>query len=316
MSPLERSSGQAPGERISASAGLVSWIKEDLREIWDDVKPVNRNLKRLHVYLGEDRHGHLTEPFLTYYTALSCCLLVPIILGSVIAKAFAKDLADLACLPSGEFAIPGTISIWSIDFIVSLTVGYGHFSFAQAKAIDICWDLVVGRVGQLFLTWIAFRVFTRAIVYAMESDGVTCATYAVATFEPASVRCTWTVLSDFVRGRAPRSGYGRATYVVMILTGIYIAMFPTLTSAITSYGPVSQALVRVANVTAPISDWRSCSYIIRDGSRLGIANDTLVTSNPGWAGDATEYTYTNGSTFFSAANISYCTYAGHNHWPS
>ena len=281
------SNRRTPGIHHAVAPGLASWLFEDLSKI--------------HVTVGRDKRGHLSEPFLAYYTVLTGCLLFPILLGSVIAKAFARDLTDKACLSSGEFAIPGTISIWSIDFILSITVGYGHFSFGQAKAIDICWDLVVGRIGQLFLTWVAFRVFTRAIVYAMEQDGVTCDTYAVVAFHAGTVYCTWIVFMDFLRGRAPKTVYGGATYVAMILVGLYIGLFPTLASAITSYGPISSGQINNNGNTTPFADLKVTSYLIRDGSRIGLSDDYLFTSNaPSGLGEGSRFS---GS---GASNLTNC----------
>jgi hypothetical protein len=53
----------------------------------------------------------------------------------------------MACQADGTFRLdPRTYSMWSSSGFFQITLGWGTLTFAQAKAIDIIWD-VVGRPG-------------------------------------------------------------------------------------------------------------------------------------------------------------------------
>lgn len=50
---------------------------------------------------------------------------------------------DTACQPDGSFRLhPETYSMWSSSGFFQITLGGGHLSFAQAKLVDIVWDIV------------------------------------------------------------------------------------------------------------------------------------------------------------------------------
>jgi hypothetical protein len=54
---------------------------------------------------------------------------------------FRSDLS--ACQGDGSFRLnPRTYSTWSSSGFFQITLGGGAFTFAQAKAIDIVWDIV------------------------------------------------------------------------------------------------------------------------------------------------------------------------------
>lgn len=50
---------------------------------------------------------------------------------------------DSACLPDSSFSLrPDTFSMWSSTGFFQITLGGGNLSFAQAKLVDIVWDIV------------------------------------------------------------------------------------------------------------------------------------------------------------------------------
>lgn len=54
---------------------------------------------------------------------------------------FRSDLE--ACQADGSFRLdPRTYSMWSSSGFFQVTLGGGHLTFAEAKAIDIIWDVV------------------------------------------------------------------------------------------------------------------------------------------------------------------------------
>jgi hypothetical protein len=48
-----------------------------------------------------------------------------------------------ACLPDGEFSLwPGDFNYWHSSNFFQINFGFGKLTFAQAKAIDVVWDVV------------------------------------------------------------------------------------------------------------------------------------------------------------------------------
>ena len=54
---------------------------------------------------------------------------------------------NTACQPDGNFRLhPYTYSMWSSSGFFQITLGGGNLTFAQAKVVDIVWD-IVSRLG-------------------------------------------------------------------------------------------------------------------------------------------------------------------------
>jgi hypothetical protein len=52
------------------------------------------------------------------------------------------------CQPDGSFRFTTrSFNYWSMSAFFQITLGFGNLSFAQAKAIDICWDMASIRTG-------------------------------------------------------------------------------------------------------------------------------------------------------------------------
>ena len=77
------------------------------------------------------RHSNRTRwlPFTDMNEALAFSLLplsiVPILLLALFAPRLASKLSRSACLPNGEFIIPGTASIWNPAYIFTITITVG-----------------------------------------------------------------------------------------------------------------------------------------------------------------------------------------------
>lgn len=62
-----------------------------------------------------------------------------IILGLISANPSPED----ACLPDGSFTLwPGDFNYWHSSNVFQINFGFGKLTFAQAKAIDVVWDVV------------------------------------------------------------------------------------------------------------------------------------------------------------------------------
>lgn len=78
------------------------------------------------------------------------------------------------CTPNGIVHLPWKSAdsynqCWDPALFLSITLAFGRLSFTAAKAIDVIWDLFVGRGGQVLLGWVTYTIVRRSLVTAMES---------------------------------------------------------------------------------------------------------------------------------------------------
>lgn len=67
------------------------------------------------------------------------------LLGCMVSFALVQSFGppDKACQPDGSFRLkPDSYSVWSSSGFFQITLGGGHLTFAQAKVVDIVWDIV------------------------------------------------------------------------------------------------------------------------------------------------------------------------------
>jgi hypothetical protein len=67
-----------------------------------------------------------------------------LLIGAIILSIVQSfSTSDTACPPDGTFRFnPETYSTWSSTGFFQITWAGGHLSFAQAKVVDIVWDIV------------------------------------------------------------------------------------------------------------------------------------------------------------------------------
>ncbi|KAF7195874.1 hypothetical protein HII31_02754 [Pseudocercospora fuligena] len=183
------------------------------------------------------------------------------------------------CLPGSTKVIP-EVDLWNIDNIVEITLPVdGGLSFTGAKFLDIFWDLIIGRGGQLLLLYISYHAFSQVLTNMLPTNQLTCDTYAAVAFDNGTLKGASTLARDFWRRRYPRTRYTIGVYVVMIFSGLFIFAWPTLLSAMTSYGAVMNAEVTVNGETLQLSSFTPCWGIVSDASRVGLENDFIISAD-------------------------------------
>lgn len=195
-----------------------------------------------------------------------------------------NEIIDVYCTPSGTVHVstehdPHYNPYWNPELFLSITFGFGEFQYATAKGIDIVWDVVVGRVGQIFLAILAYPVIRRSLAYYMERKSVHIDAYASIAFDKISLPALWTTVRD-ICGHSRRSDRRIASlfptfnwrFFAHALVFMYILGFPTMVSVMTGYQakfnayverPDNQFLMKVDELKIP-------SFVIRDGSRIGM----------------------------------------------
>ncbi|KAF1349222.1 hypothetical protein EJ07DRAFT_55095, partial [Lizonia empirigonia] len=174
-----------------------------------------------------------------------------------------------ACLPDDSFSLdPREYRYWSRSGFFQITLGFGRLSFTQAKAIDVIWDIVIGRGGQGLLALISWQVFVNYVTTSMEVAPVTFNTYRVVFLQNVSlILAIPRIIRDFVRRRGLHSKF--AMYF-MVFTILFTLVFPSLGSAMTGYsGNVMPYVPDPDGNFIPFNNFSIVLYTVHDGDRIG-----------------------------------------------
>ncbi|KAI4176343.1 MAG: hypothetical protein LQ343_001082 [Gyalolechia ehrenbergii] len=129
--------------------------------------------------------------------------------------------------------------------------GGAQLSFAQAKLIDLFFDLLVGQGGRLFLAAISYIVFMDALLRSMEITPIPYKLYASLVFSPTSLIATW----HSIRAVSTTKGWRAKTYLIWCaLAMLYVLVFPTLIETATGYVSTSSASLNIGNDTMVMAD--------------------------------------------------------------
>lgn len=123
-----------------------------------------------------------------------------------------------------------TIELRYIDLGIDMPLG--KMSFSKAKAIDLAWNTIVGRLLHTFLSLMAYRTFTNALMLVCERhhiDYSLFAALALATTRPES-------LKPLSRSLFVWKGF-KVQFILLwlIISVIYLAAFPTTIDAVSGY---------------------------------------------------------------------------------
>ena len=150
-----------------------------------------------------------------------------------------------------------------------------QLSFAQAKFIDVVWDLLIGQGGRLLLVWISYIVFMDGLARLIETSPVSYNLYAAIVFDTSSLTATWYALKAVSTGRGWR---GRAFFAWFGIATIYVLGYSTLMSAATGYINPSDARYKMTDgglIKPDSEDIKHC-IVLSTGSQVGFPDNHLI----------------------------------------
>lgn len=209
---------------------------------------------------------------------------------------------DFTCTPNGVIKFPWSnpnsswtaserySATWDTSQFLSITLGFGNFTFSQAKAIDFTWDLVAGRGGQLLLVYCCYPVFRRALSAKMESSSISLPVFATLAFD----KIGWTSIAALLSlsnyhyvplaQRVPgkpavtnvktRCRFGRLALFVVAFA--YILIYPTWISIMSGYQAKSKPYVPIDGSLVPTTALVRPDAVVLDGSRIGLSDNYPV----------------------------------------
>jgi hypothetical protein len=145
---------------------------------------------------------------------------------------FGPDDVNWYCFSNGTAAPQlmkansGMATVWDTNQFLDITLGFGSFEFGVAKGIDIGWDLVVGRGGQILLALFSYRVCSAVLLHSMETRAVSLYTYTAVGFDRGPLLSIWASLRDLWSGRSQ----GKGVLSMVIFASLYLLAFPTFVS--------------------------------------------------------------------------------------
>ncbi|TDZ40013.1 hypothetical protein C8035_v004853 [Colletotrichum spinosum] len=187
-----------------------------------------------------------------------------------------------ACHPDGNFDIIGnSYNMWGASGVFQVTMAWGAMSFANAKFVDVAWDVLFGRCGQALLAWISWSVFSDYVTTSIEVSPVSYETFwAMFLQDSPTAWSTWYLVRDFSRSHGLRS---RAVMVFMVAVAVFVLLFPTLGGAMSGYQANNAAYVNTdQGQMIKFSELKMLAYVIHDGWRVN-----LTGNHPVYFADAT-----------------------------
>jgi len=146
----------------------------------------------------------------------------------------------------------GSLSRIFTDIFSSPLSGVGPLSFWAAKGIDVAWDLVVGRGGQLLLFWITGCVYTAVLDQVLESKSPN---VAYDLYISVAISGSSLALIGALVQRLLTTASFWAKICFMLYSALYVAAFPTLIAAMTSY--IAKTVPRVETPNGTIVELRN-----------------------------------------------------------
>jgi len=164
---------------------------------------------------------------------------------------------------------------WYISSLFTITAAWGDMSFRIAKLVDVSWDTVVGRGGQVLLTALLYKVLSQALLYSMETSNSSFRRFATTAFETGSFNALRVYSQDLYHDYKTRILRPKLLLFAFIFGTAYTIMFPTIISSITGYqaNSYSTILSKDSNTLFKPTQLQILYAVIRDGSRINLTDN-------------------------------------------
>ncbi|KAH6622435.1 hypothetical protein C7974DRAFT_222163 [Boeremia exigua] len=163
---------------------------------------------------------------------------------------------------------PANSTVSGFEGLFVLDQTYGRFSFATAKTIDVAWDILFGRGVQMLAWWIAYVVFSDALLRVIERQPASFRIFQRIALEGPSLLSLWTLCTELLSSNSKRT---KALFAYMLVSTTYVLCIPMFLGAMTGYDSTSIAWINLddSNNIVPTSAVK-LSWVI-----TGTTNETF-----------------------------------------
>jgi hypothetical protein len=211
-------------------------------------------------------------------------------LGDGVASGYTDDV--FYCDSSGgvryKFSSEGYDPVspyWDYELFLSVTMAFHGLSFNHAKAIDICFDLVVGRGSQVLVALATYPILRRSILRSMEAREFSLALLLPFFLERISVYSLWALFAN-MRSRRTKPKTDDQTeqikfrkariridwrVILVFLVGCYVLALPTFASVMTSYQVRSKPFRPDGLSYVSTEALKKPDYLFEDGEKYGLS---------------------------------------------
>lgn len=171
---------------------------------------------------------------------------------------------------------PVNSTITGIEGLFVLDQTFGRFAFSTVKTIDAAWDIVFGRGVQILAWWVAYIVFSDALLRVIERHPASFRIFQRIALEGPSLLSLWTLCKELLSVKSKRT---KALFAYMLLATTYVLCIPMFLGAMTGYDSTAIAWLDIdnSNNIVPASALKN-SWVISGTADL--AFDQKVCTDP------------------------------------
>lgn len=140
----------------------------------------------------------------------------------------------------------------------AINAGFGQLTYDQAKIIDASWNMVIGRGGQVLVSWICYKIFGMALLRIAEYRRLPIDLFTAVSLYPLDAR-TIPKLGHALLANRGWSARGIAISTWTSLALAYVIALPTLLDVMTGYISTSQSLLAFSGTDYLVFDYQNCS---------------------------------------------------------
>ncbi|KAH8724075.1 Deuterolysin metalloprotease family-domain-containing protein [Phaeosphaeriaceae sp. PMI808] len=257
----------------------VEMLSMDESQDRQDTSMIIQKLHELEFRIRELKFREKWSPF--PWRCFCVILLPPLALAPIIALSVAAEgasqsyIGGLDCYPNGlwKYAKGATWEIMDSSYFFTPNLSFGEMTFTQVKIIDVVWDLVIGRVGQVMLAWVNYRVFNEYIVWHMECYRTSFKFYSAVAFQTNTLGTLGVLVKEFLsfsKGKFWKSLLRWLAIVGMFLSTLYVLSFPTLMAAMTGYIAKGEPYVKdIDSNFIALNKMGEVLFVVNDAQRIG-----------------------------------------------
>lgn len=189
------------------------------------------------------------------------------------------------CLANGSPSFPWTRTInefWDPSTALFITLGSGKYTFPEAKSIDVLWDLLIGRGGQVIAGLLGYATLRRSLLLCVQEKAVPIPLAHAVYFHNLGIGMLGPLFGNLALPMRRPEFRAKAVPAHRLLGWVYLCAYvlilPTIISAMTGYQTKAEMYFHPPGRSSDVlisgdSLFPNPPLAIRDGSRIGLADD-------------------------------------------